>query len=508
MDLSKFRPSSLLFTPTTPFGPFTPIREYALANSSPIDGSNWYHLFIFATTPLYVQALLLRYEGTRIYRSAAAVLGIYLLWNAGLHLRFEQPWLNALNNGIGIGLMHLTVRYLEFGLIEGPVFDRYFEAKGRHPLISAFDVCVNARWIGLGALDLDHQGRVGDRHHVNGNMNANGKITSNGSGHGFGSGSTDAKDSQSPMEDVDVPDGGFEINGRTIPDTRHREKWLPWPKVRRTRSQAVKRHAVIALRNYVLFDTFLSLVRDFGADTIGSTSPVPNGFYRFSHENQFVLFPRLFNATWGSGAGPLVAPWWLTEIATELGVATGVWLGISAGYHFLGAVLVGTGLWEVESWEVDLFDNPLAAESLLDFWGRRWHQFFRHHFILVSTLFLRLLHLPLTSPLILSVSFFLSGAMHALGQFTLDPSPPLFPIFILFPLSGLGCALEVQFKRITGRKVRGVLGRIWVWTFMLASGRLGAVAWLESGVGGSYLSPPFAGEYVKDWLKEWVINKA
>ncbi|OCF34666.1 hypothetical protein I316_03709 [Kwoniella heveanensis BCC8398] len=477
LPLPNLDPFSLLFTPSTPFGPFTHIREYVLANSRPIDSNNWYHLFILSTAPLYVQALLLRYRGTRLYRSAVAVLGIYLLWDAGLHLRFEQPWLNALNNGIGIGLMHLTVRYIEFGLIEGPVFDRYFEAKGRHPLISAFDVCVNARWIGLGALDLDHQGRVDAGHPLHGNAKLNsdslpnGKATSN--------------------------------DGRTIPDARHREKWLPWPKIRRTRFQAVRRHAFIALRNYVLFDTFLSLVRDFGADTIGSTSPVPNAFYRFSHENRFVLFPRL-----NLGKGLMVAPWWLTEIFAEVGVASGVWLGIAAGYHFLGAILVGSGLWEVESWEVDLFDNPLAADSLLEFWGRRWHQFFRHHFILVSTLFLRLVHLPINSSLILSVSFVLSGAMHALGQFTLDPTPPLFPIFVLFPLSGLGCALEVQFKRLTGRKVRGVWGRVWVWAFMLASGRLGAVAWLESGVGGSYLTPPFAGEYVKDWLKEWVVNKA
>ncbi|WVF66882.1 hypothetical protein IAT40_001625 [Kwoniella sp. CBS 6097] len=492
--------TSLLFTPSTPFGPFTPIREYVLANSTPINGGNWYHLFIFATAPLYVQALLLRYEGTRIYRSAVAVIGIYLLWNAGLHLRFEQPWLNALNNGIGIGLMHLTVRYIEFGSIEGPVFDRYFEAKGRHPLISAFDVCINTRWIGLGALDLDHKGRVDAGHPVHSN------------GNGKSKGETTTANGYSPLENVDVPDGGFEIDGRTIPDARHREKWLPWPKIHRTRFQAVRRHVLITLRNYILFDTFLSLIRDFGSETIGSTLPVHNAFHRFSHENQFVLFPHL-DLSLGQGHGHggkglMVAPWWLTELITETAVASGVWLGISAGYHFIGAVLVGTGLWEVESWEVDLFDNPLAADSLLEFWGRRWHQFFRHHFILVSTLFLRLVHLPITSPLILSVSFLLSGAMHALGQFTLNPHPPLFPIFILFPLSGLGCALEVQFKRFTGRRVRGIWGRLWVWAFMLATGRLGAIAWLESGVGGSYLTPPFAGEYVKDWLKEWVINKA
>ncbi|WVR03941.1 hypothetical protein IAU60_000940 [Kwoniella sp. DSM 27419] len=471
------------FSSATPFGPLQPLHEYVIKNAVPIDWSNWYRLFIIALIPLYAQALLLRCEGTRILRSALAVVGIALLWHAGTTIRFAQPWLNALNNGIGIGLFHLTVRYLEFGLIKGPVYDRYFEAKGRHPLVSAFDVCINARWIGLGVLDLDNSGAVqrsGDKGSANGGPNGNVPVES------------------------DVPDGGFKAQGRTMPNMRTKESWLPWPKIQRTRAQAVRRHATIAFKNYVLFDTFLCLIREFGADTVGSPTPVPNALYRFSHENKFVLLPFIEN---NGTRGLFTAPWWLVEFVTEVGVASGVWLGISAGFHFLGTLLVGAGLWETESWEVDLFDSPLRADSLLDFWGRRWHQFFRHHFMLCSTVLLRLFGLPVTSPAILGLSFFFSGAMHALGQFAMSPNPNLFPIFILFPLCGAGCAAEVIFKRITGRKVRGFWGRLWVWTAMLATGRLGTIAWLESGVGGSYLSPPWAGVYVTDWMKKWVVDK-
>ncbi|WWD08865.1 hypothetical protein V865_006979 [Kwoniella europaea PYCC6329] len=482
------------FSPSTPFGPFQPLHEYAIANAESISWDNWYNLFVIPLVPLYIQALLLRYEGTRYYRIAVGVVGITLLGRAVVGYRFTQPWFNALNNGIAIGVMHLIARYLEFGFIEGPLVDRYFEAKGRHPLIGAMDVAINARWIGLGAIDLDHKGKVDPGHiHLN---------NGNGSGNGHISPSKD---------DTDVIDGGLEFSSthQTIPNMeegeRAKESWLLWPTVRRTLFQAVVRHGYLALRNYAIFDTALYLIRYFGRTTIGADHPVPNALYRFSHENRFIILPCLKGFV---KEEQLIAPWYIVEIVTSISVASGVWLGISSGYHLIGAILVGTGLWETESWEVDLFDSPLLADSLLDLWGRRWHQFFRHHFILYSTLILRLFHLPVNSGSTLFLSFILSGLMHSIGQFTMNPHPPLLPIFLMFPLSGMGCSLEVVFKRMTGKKVGGIYGRIWVWIAMLAVGRLGTRAWLESGVGGSYLTPPGAGEWlVKNLVEPYLIGK-
>ncbi|WWC60133.1 uncharacterized protein I303_102697 [Kwoniella dejecticola CBS 10117] len=470
------------FTPSTPFGPFQPLHEYVITNGEQLTWDNWYHLFVIPLVPLYVQALLLRYEGTRYYRIAVGVVGAVLIARAGCCYRLTQPWLNAINNGLGIGTMHLVARYLEFSFIEGPLLDRYFEAKGRHPLIAALDVAVNARWIGLGAIDLDQNGKVDSGH---AHPQKNGHISPS-------------------KDDTDVIDGGIELSQRhqSIPNNveRVKEKWLPWPKVKRTRFQSVRRHLYIALRNYVIFDACLHLIRHYGPNTIGADHPVPNALYKFSHENQFIVFPILKGVI-----GEVVAPWWLVEVITEISVATGVWLGIAAGYHLLGGLLVASGLWETESWEVDIFDNPLASDSLLDFWGKRWHQFFRHHFILYSTLILRLLRIPINSGTILFTSFVLSGAMHSIGQFTMTPHPPLLPIFLIFPLSGLGCIAEVFFKRTTGRKVRGPWGKLWTWVMMLSIGRLGTVAWLESGVGGSYLTPPAAGRWVTDNLLDGIL---
>ncbi|WVO13227.1 hypothetical protein L204_100840 [Cryptococcus depauperatus] len=464
----------MIFFPSddAPFGFLEPFHAYAIANTRQITWSNCYKLVVIPLLPLYFQALLLRKEGTRRERIALAVLGLGLLWRAAFKYRFLQPWFNALNNGLGIGYMTMSFRYVEFALINGKMLDPYWEDRGRHWLVSALDTSVNARWIGLGTVDLDTWRVVKDS--------------------GDHSGEATKKDGQ-------MPDGGVETHGKTVPKGRTYPPWVSKPPAKLSRYASVWRHFKIAFRGYVVSDVLLALLREFGSDTIGSNRPVPNALSRFSHENIFIVFPKLF--------GGFRAPWWTVELVSVISVAVCVWLGLSISYHALAAVAIGSGLYETEAWEADLFDNPLNSDSLLDFWGRRWHQFFRHQFTLASSLLLRTLNLPVTSPSILALSFFFSGAMHALGQYLMDPVPALLPIFMLFPLSGLGCALEVMFKRQTGRKVRGLWGRVWAWAWMLTTGRWAAIAWFESGVGGSYLTPALMGEIMKSWLLENVIKK-
>lgn len=50
---------------------------------------------------------------------------------------------------------------------------------------------------------------------------------------------------------------------------------------------------------------------------------------------------------------------------------------LTALYHVCAAVFVATRLWSIEGWAIDLFSSPGAADSLLNFWSRRWHQVLR-----------------------------------------------------------------------------------------------------------------------------------
>ena len=67
-------------------------------------------------------------------------------------------------------------------------------------------------------------------------------------------------------------------------------------------------------------------------------------------------------------------PTWITELICEINLALGLWQGIEWGYHSFALLAVGSGIWETESWEVDMFDAPWKADSMMDLWGRRWHQ--------------------------------------------------------------------------------------------------------------------------------------
>lgn len=218
--------------------------------------------------------------------------------------------------------MHLAAKYVEFALIQGPIIDPYI-SRGRSRYLAAVDLAINSRMVGLGRMQ-----RGGNK--------------------------------------PGTEDGGVQVDGRVIP--HHKERWLPFTHRHRTRLQSVRRHVTHALVHYVVFDTILAFMWNFGASTIADARGVPSAVETFLDTTRFVLFPRF-------GAVPV--PTLIVEVIVELSLGAGIWQGISMGYHSFAALAVGSCLWEVESWEVDIFDAPWKADSLLDMWGRRWHQLFR-----------------------------------------------------------------------------------------------------------------------------------
>lgn len=254
-----------------------------------------------------------------------------------------MPELNAFNNGIGIAYLHLLIKYFEFGLLKGPYLDGY-RAKGRGKFRSAIDLCVNSRMVGLN-LDLD-QGTIGTVRPLK---------PKTGSGR---------RGSVSGYEAPD--DDGQNVAGQG--EQVHVESWLPRPVLSRTKPQALKRHALLALRGLWIIDFLLALERYVAADTLGNPFGRDDAMRTFTRLNVIKLLPGT----------PLEmpCPTFLTESVITLAVGTTIWQGLVGGYHLFAffAILAG---WEVESWEIDLMDSPWKCESLLDMWGRRWHQLFR-----------------------------------------------------------------------------------------------------------------------------------
>jgi hypothetical protein len=141
------------------------------------------------------------------------------------------------------------------------------------------------------------------------------------------------------------------------------------PTVRRTRSQATLRHARLTATHYLVLDTMLCLLRSLGKSTIGRPDAPPNATRIFIYKNVYTLLPR----------STLLVPVhpWVVLLISELCIGIGVWQALSLGYHFFAMLCVGSGLYEVDAWEVNFFDQWWKADSLLELWGRGWHQIFR-----------------------------------------------------------------------------------------------------------------------------------
>lgn len=85
--------------------------------------------------------------------------------------------------------------------------------------------------------------------------------------------------------------------------------------------------------------------------------------------------------------------------------------------------------------------------------------------------------------------FVISGLHHWLGFLVVEPVARISPLDIMrsnyllvFVLSGCAAATEVSYKRATGRKVGGWMGRLWMWSFLLSMGHLWSRPQYASGL--------------------------
>ncbi|KAG8216343.1 hypothetical protein J3R82DRAFT_6420 [Butyriboletus roseoflavus] len=110
------------------------------------------------------------------------------------------------------------------------------------------------------------------------------------------------------------------------------------------------------------------------------------------------------------------------------------------------------------------FDAPWRSTSLAEFWGRRWHQWLRHIFLVMggyplSFIFGR-------AGLVIG-TFLASGVYHQIGLSTLDTTSEAWRMLVGFGMMAPGMFAEDAFKQLTGRKVCGPAGWIWTMSWIL-----------------------------------------
>jgi hypothetical protein len=137
-----------------------------------------------------------------------------------------------------------------------------------------------------------------------------------------------------------------------------------------------------------------------------------------------------------------------------------------------------------------LFQHPEGTTSLTELWSLRWHSLFRASLGYCGYDFAKHLGAPravsvyvrpvpfeaaakdLTPPSIPNsrmATFGLSALMHWVAIEALGKGPefgPTWPLARFFLMQGVGVLLEGAFRAVTGRRTKGVLGRIWVWSWI------------------------------------------
>lgn len=129
------------------------------------------------------------------------------------------------------------------------------------------------------------------------------------------------------------------------------------------------------------------------------------------------------------------------------------------------------------------FDAPWRATSVSSFWGRRWHQFFRRLFLVqggypLSFLFGRVGFI---------VGTFLSSAvLHHVAMVMLNGHLEAWRLLAGFGMMAPAVLVEMVFKRVTGRRVGGVVGWVWTVGWLLLWGNLIIDGFARAGLFGRF----------------------
>ncbi|KAH8982091.1 hypothetical protein EDB92DRAFT_1804839 [Lactarius akahatsu] len=130
--------------------------------------------------------------------------------------------------------------------------------------------------------------------------------------------------------------------------------------------------------------------------------------------------------------------------------------------------------------------RPWLSTSLHEFWSYRWHQLFRHVFVTFGA---RPGGALLGRPGALIGAFVVSAVMHFTGVWGLGSGAEFGTAGGFFLLMGLGVAMEVGFKKVTGMRVGGFFGWLWTMLWVLVWGMLMIDAWARHGMLASGMFP-------------------
>lgn len=206
------------------------------------------------------------------------------------------------------------------------------------------------------------------------------------------------------------------------------------------------------------------------------------------------LVPALTSPSGGSMFLPL-PPVQRYTVSTALHILTGTALIASLEIAYAFVTLAGVGVFQQSPllWPPFL-DHPFSSDSLSDFWAKRWHQLLRRSFVVYGgypAFWLGSLVSKEVAKVFMVIGVFIaSGLYHELSTDTMGRGFDKH-ITLFFVLQAFGVMGERVWYKVTGRKVQGWIGLIWVYFCIMVLGQpCGECSCVDSLSGRNPLTHP------------------
>ncbi|KII90963.1 hypothetical protein PLICRDRAFT_39539 [Plicaturopsis crispa FD-325 SS-3] len=204
-------------------------------------------------------------------------------------------------------------------------------------------------------------------------------------------------------------------------------------------------------------------------------------------ESVLKLFPGVGSPYGGTIFYSHLPPVQRYAVSTFIHVLTGTALIQGFGMVYDLMTLIGVGLFHNSPavWP-PILANPWISDSMHIFWGKRWHQLLRQTFFVFGghTGYWLGGHFGLVIMTFAASGFYHEASVYALNR-GFDWRVPVF-----FTLQGPLLIAERAWRVVTGRRVGGLFGRLWVYFCIVVLGQPMVDAWHMRGLAGAMIIPP------------------
>ncbi|KAF9524276.1 hypothetical protein CPB83DRAFT_861526 [Crepidotus variabilis] len=204
-------------------------------------------------------------------------------------------------------------------------------------------------------------------------------------------------------------------------------------------------------------------------------------------ESFLKLFPGVGEPTGGTMFYPSLSLPARYFTSTVIHMLTGASILFGFGMIYDLITLIAVCLFDSEpaSWP-PVMGDPWHADSMHRFWSKDWHQLLRQTFYVYGGLPGKWLFGDFG---MLFGMFLASGLFHECAMYAMSRGFEYHAI-VFFGSQGFILLGERLWRKVVGRRVSGVIGRLWVYTVMFIGPQMMIDSWHRRGLGGGMVIPP------------------